>query len=328
MGSINDQNGLYTDSPEPYIGASQDDQRRIALAEKAAAIAQSKAQTQDALVPRSAESAAISPSVQPTVAAAAAHRSENDSASVVAPAGTTSRIALNSAAAEAADKKRRRARRNTGLIVSLVMALVLTAAMALAWWADLLPSFSGVAVSDSVPHDDDAARTNTVSGTDAILVTYPHILSGSDTISYPEIHIDGITLPEEFGDGLLDSDAAFCLINMYRVQNGMPELQRVNQLTMNATLTRLNEASFKFSHTRPDGSRFSTVFSEYDILYTRVVENLAEGQYTAEHVVKEWIESPTHCTNLLDEQITAAAVACAANENGLPVWIFIGIKYA
>ena len=97
---------------------------------------------------------------------------------------------------------------------------------------------------------------------------------------------------------------------------------------MNATLTRLDEACYNFSHTRPDGSRFSTVFQEYEILYSHVVDNLAEGQYTAEHVVKDWIESPSHQANLLDDQITAAALACGANENDQPVWIFIGIKYA
>lgn len=186
----------------------------------------------------------------------------------------------------------------------------------------------GAAGIDTVPVGDTVSgaavlsKSGRVSSADAE-VSGTDVTSPSEVIVYyPEVHIDGITLPEEYGTGLFDEDAAMWLINEYRRVNGVHELMTGDfQLSLVARL-RLEECMTVFSHDRPDGSRFSSAYTEVGLNYRFCAENLAFGQYTAEEVVLDWINSPSHRDNLLSTGLSYMCVEMAMGEDERPRWVF------
>ncbi len=171
-------------------------------------------------------------------------------------------------------------------------------------------SASHISIQDMIPQVDEE-------------VSSADIPSESDVVVYyNEVHIDGITLPEEYGAGLLDEDAAMWLINEYRRMNGRHELLIGDFHLSLVTDLRLEECMEQFSHDRPDGSRFSTAYSQVGINYRFCAENLAFGQYTAEEAVRDWIQSPSHRDNLLSPNVSYLCVKTALGEDGIPRWVF------
>lgn len=176
----------------------------------------------------------------------------------------------------------------------------------------------GVSDSDTVSGSDRQPMDIVVPDEDELTV------SVSDVVIryYPEVHIDGIILPEEYGAGLFDADAAMWLINEYRRQNGLYELSSDDSALNDVTLVRLSECMELFDHTRPDGSRFFTVYDDLGIFYLNCAENLAMGQFTAEEVVRDWIESDTHRANLLADNVTHMSVKVATDDTETVYWVF------
>lgn len=166
-----------------------------------------------------------------------------------------------------------------------------------------------VDISDSMASDSSVSDGD-VSASDAVV------------IYYPEVHIDGITLPEGYGAGLFDAEAAMWLINEYRRQNGIYELLPGEFGLEQVSRIRLGEAIESFSHSRPDGSEFSSAYSQTGLEFHHCAENLAVGQYTAEEVVRDWIESETHRANLLSESVTYMCVMTDMNDEDRAVWVF------
>jgi len=68
-----------------------------------------------------------------------------------------------------------------------------------------------------------------------------------------------------------------------------------------------------FSHTGSDGSNSSTRVDAQSYNWTNVGENIAAGQLTTKFVIDGWLESPSHCKNLMDSKFTEVAVACVEN---------------
>ncbi|MCD8519445.1 MAG: CAP domain-containing protein [Erysipelotrichaceae bacterium] len=77
-----------------------------------------------------------------------------------------------------------------------------------------------------------------------------------------------------------------------------------------------------FSHTRPDGSRFFTVFGP-DFTYRNVGENLGSGYRTPEQVVNAWMNSTSHRANILNEKYEELSVAITKGEDGKYRWVQI-----
>lgn len=175
-----------------------------------------------------------------------------------------------------------------------------------------------VSLSDAPPVSD--ADT---SGSDAP-VSGGDVTSPTDAIVvyYPEVHIEGITLPEEYGAGLFDPEAAMWLINEYRAQNGLYPLLSADFGLRQVTRIRLEESIGLFSHQRPDGTSFTTAYDQTGLFYRSCAENLALGQYTAEEVVRDWIESDTHRANLLSTEVIRMCVMTAPAEDGRQAWVF------
>ena len=96
--------------------------------------------------------------------------------------------------------------------------------------------------------------------------------------------------------------------NVERSGRGLGAL-RVDAELMRAARVRAGEIVQKFSHTRPDGSRWKTVSS------AAYAENIARGQKTADKAVAAWMTSEGHRRNILREGYRTTGVACVKSGN-------------
>ncbi|NLL38046.1 MAG: hypothetical protein GX254_00460 [Clostridiales bacterium] len=105
------------------------------------------------------------------------------------------------------------------------------------------------------------------------------------------------------------------LVNAERAKEGLAELLELETLTAAADL-RAYESAQSFSHTRPNGQRCFTVFSEYSMKYKAAGENLAYGFKTPEAMIEAWMNSESHRANILDPDFTYIGIGYYVNENG------------
>lgn len=102
-------------------------------------------------------------------------------------------------------------------------------------------------------------------------------------------------------------------VNAERAKYGLSQLQVDSELTRAACI-RAAEIVNKFSHTRPDGSSWSTVSN---VAYG---ENIAKGQKTADKVMAAWLTSEGHRKNILKSSYGSIGV-CAYVYNGVTYWV-------
>lgn len=108
------------------------------------------------------------------------------------------------------------------------------------------------------------------------------------------------------------------LVNAERAKYNLAPLTTEKNLSA-AALTRAKEIVQSFSHTRPDGTSFSTVLKEHGISYRISGENIAWGQKTPQEVVRGWMNSKGHRANILNERFTSIGVGYHT-ENGRTYW--------
>ena len=94
---------------------------------------------------------------------------------------------------------------------------------------------------------------------------------------------------------------------IHRLLNEERSNAGVGALSLNNTLSRISyvratEISSTWSHTRPDGSSWSTVFDQYGVSWGGgIAENLAYISYSdAADVVYSWMNSSGHKANILN----------------------------
>lgn len=99
------------------------------------------------------------------------------------------------------------------------------------------------------------------------------------------------------------------LTNEYRKANGVGTLEHIAIIDVPAAI-RANEAAESWSHTRPDGSEFATVFAQCGLKYAAYGENLfsVNTRFTPEQVLQEWKDSPSHDENLLRPEFDGIGV--------------------
>ena len=102
-------------------------------------------------------------------------------------------------------------------------------------------------------------------------------------------------------------------VNMEREKRGLYTLRVDPELTR-AACVRAAEIVQKFSHTRPDGSKWSTVST------SAYGENIAMGQRTADKVMAAWMSSEGHRANILQASYGSIGV-CAYMVNGVTYWV-------
>ena len=116
------------------------------------------------------------------------------------------------------------------------------------------------------------------------------------------------------------------LTNEQRTANGLPALTPDARLQTVAD-TRAAEQAISFSHTRPDGSDWSTAFPVGTFYF--LGENLAScdsiltDESFASSCVKWWMESDDHRANILNSLYTSIAVGvCISGNNMYAVQVF------
>ena len=115
-------------------------------------------------------------------------------------------------------------------------------------------------------------------------------------------------------------------VNARRAEAGLPAL-RVSKSLSTAAAQRACELPINWSHTRPDGSWFTTVLDEFGCGSAAAAENLyyTSGSGDAETIVSKWMSSDAHRENILSEAVTSIGVAtCRADGVTYVAALFIG----
>lgn len=102
-------------------------------------------------------------------------------------------------------------------------------------------------------------------------------------------------------------------VNEERAKYGLSALKEDAQLT-EAACVRAREIAESFSHTRPDGSSWSTVSSKAS------GENIAKGHSSVDRVMAAWMSSEGHRENILRERFGSIGV-CALEIDGVLYWV-------
>lgn len=89
------------------------------------------------------------------------------------------------------------------------------------------------------------------------------------------------------------------LVNVERAKVGLNPLSMSQKLLAPAN-KRAVEIKTSFSHTRPNGTEWSTVLKEYNVSVQTAGENIAYGYNTPELVMNGWMNSPGHRANILN----------------------------
>lgn len=177
------------------------------------------------------------------------------------------------------------------------------------------------ATTTTTPAPTTTTTTTTVSTTspyDQNRFAKAYLLNSAE---YPEIHIPGINLPAEYEKGLLDPEAVFWIVNQLRKDNGLAPFERGGTKLELAAKKRAIEVLDDFSQTRPDGSSYRSVFGQFNIEYDHCFESVGYGQYTAEHLVSDWLDSASNKENILNPHCNKVYIVCEIGEDNIPVWI-------
>ncbi len=111
------------------------------------------------------------------------------------------------------------------------------------------------------------------------------------------------------------SHALLHIVNKERMRLGLKVLVKDEKLTI-AAMIRASEQQRLFSHVRPDGTPFYTVFSQIGISGNRRGENLARGRLEQyEQIVQAWFKSRGHRENLLRDQFVKVGIGYVEEDN-------------
>ncbi len=115
------------------------------------------------------------------------------------------------------------------------------------------------------------------------------------------------------------------LVNMERAAGascGGQPFGAAGPLTMNAALrcsSRVHSLDMAvrgfFDHDNPDGEDPFTRMERAGYSYSAAGENIAAGQTTPAEVVQGWMDSPGHCSNIMDSNYTELGVGYAATSD-------------
>ena len=131
--------------------------------------------------------------------------------------------------------------------------------------------------------------------------------------------------PDNGGSQDAYADAVVELVNAERAKAGLSPLS-VHEGVAEAANTRAHEIKNTFSHTRPDGSSFSTVLTQAGSSYRSVGENIAYGQSSPEAWMQSWMNSSGHRANILNRDFTSIGVGHYKDASGTDYWTQLFIK--
>lgn len=150
-------------------------------------------------------------------------------------------------------------------------------------------------------------------------INFPDINYPDNSLPAPDQPVD--PAPDQPEDGAMDAYAKRVveLVNAERARAGL-SLLSVHTAAAGAAQTRAKEIETVFSHTRPDGSAFSSVLALAGINFRGAGENIAYGQQTPEQVMETWMNSAGHRANILNSSFTSIGVGHYKNSAGVNYW--------
>lgn len=110
------------------------------------------------------------------------------------------------------------------------------------------------------------------------------------------------------------------LVNVERAKAGLSALTMETDITAAANV-RAKEIKQSFSHTRPNGSSFSSALREQGVTFRSSGENIAWGQKTPEQVMQGWMNSDGHRANILNKNFNKIGVGYYQDEKGVNHWV-------
>lgn len=149
-------------------------------------------------------------------------------------------------------------------------------------------------------------------------------LSGSTPENKPEITppSEDTNTPEnkpEADKELTFAEQVVKLVNQERTKAGLNAVT-LDKTIASAALVRAKEIETSFSHTRPNGSKFSTALTEQGVTFKGAGENIAWGQKSPEAVMQAWMNSEGHRANILNKNFTKIGVGYYQNASGRNFW--------
>lgn len=109
-------------------------------------------------------------------------------------------------------------------------------------------------------------------------------------------------------EALAFAEIAINATNDIRVANGLSELA-TTPLLLDITAERSTELTHSMDHMRPDGTACFTILKSAGFTYFAAAENLAAGRPDPVATVEQWMQSPNHRKNILNESHTHIGVA-------------------
>lgn len=118
------------------------------------------------------------------------------------------------------------------------------------------------------------------------------------------------------------------LCNRERNKEGVAPLVYGTAGIQKSADTRAKESSVLWKHARPNGKKWETVLRENWVVYSKVGENLAKGNFEdPENIVKAWMDSPDHRKNILDPEFYYMSVGFYRGDDGTAYWSQIFLSY-
>lgn len=161
----------------------------------------------------------------------------------------------------------------------------------------------------------------------AVLTAAVLVLTGS--ISFPTAAPLEVSAASGVSTSLTDAqlqayaDQVAAIVNQEREKVGKKPLYVLPRLN-GAASVRAEECVESFSHTRPNGSSFSSILTSgtYAVNWTAVGENIAWGQRTPAAVMDAWMNSAGHKANILSEkyEFDYIGVGVARDSSGVLYW--------
>lgn len=195
---------------------------------------------------------------------------------------------------------------------------------------DLLENICpGVPDNDvSVPDTDISAPDTDVSIPDASVPEAPvpgetQPTPPASELPVPDTSAPEVSAPDEELPGASEDVHPYVLrivelVNEERAKAGLNPVT-LDAAASSAAQIRAKEIVSSFSHTRPNGSSFSTALKEQGVSYRSAGENIAYGQRTPEQVMEGWMNSSGHRANILNKSFTHIGVGYH-QENGVNYW--------
>ena len=115
-------------------------------------------------------------------------------------------------------------------------------------------------------------------------------------------------------------EALLTFHNRARVEKKHPKVE-VSRILQEAAQAHAEEmaARAKMTHTGADGSDVAERIKRLGYRYKRCGENIAYGHYTPEAVMRGWLRSPPHRTNI-QGGYSQVGFGYAAGKDGTPYW--------